>query len=204
MVQDHTYLTWSTYSNPSHVIDSTGQSHCSWEKGLPTQSTTCRLTDLWIRTQFLSRANQWSSEERQTLVDSRLLGLLGPYHRHVIGMFNTCSRGPTHQSLTDTGRGYHLGGASLPQTTPRPSQPAVSTFHLRAPPGLQINHELLYQSFEFKGPMAATWSFDHSAIHRSLHLCLAIANDLSLVIRVARIDRKVVVMQLGINPTPIT
>jgi hypothetical protein len=52
--------------------------------------------------------------------------------------------------------------------------------------------------------MAATWSFDHSAIHRSLHLCLAIANDLSLVIRVARIDRKVVVMQLGINPTPIT
>jgi hypothetical protein len=28
--------------------------------------------------------------------------------------------------------------------------------------------------------MAATWSFDHSAIYRSLHLCLAIANDLSL------------------------
>jgi hypothetical protein len=29
--------------------------------------------------------------------------------------------------------------------------------------------------------MAATWSFDHSAILRSLHLSLAIANDLSLV-----------------------
>jgi hypothetical protein len=29
--------------------------------------------------------------------------------------------------------------------------------------------------------MAATWSFDHSAIYRSLHLRLAIANDLSLV-----------------------
>jgi hypothetical protein len=28
--------------------------------------------------------------------------------------------------------------------------------------------------------MAATWSFDHSAIYRSLHLRLAIANDLSL------------------------
>jgi hypothetical protein len=45
--------------------------------------------------------------------------------------------------------------------------------------------------------MAATWSFDHSAIYRSLHLRLAKANDLSLVIGVTRIDQKVVVMQLG-------
>jgi hypothetical protein len=52
--------------------------------------------------------------------------------------------------------------------------------------------------------MAAAWPFDHLAIYRSLHLCLPIANDLSLVIGVARIDRKVVVMELGINPTPIT
>jgi hypothetical protein len=29
--------------------------------------------------------------------------------------------------------------------------------------------------------MAAMWSFDHSAIYRSLHLRLAIANDLPLV-----------------------
>jgi hypothetical protein len=45
--------------------------------------------------------------------------------------------------------------------------------------------------------MAVTWSFDHSTIYRSLQLCLAIANDLSLVIRVTRIDQKVIVMQLG-------
>jgi hypothetical protein len=36
------------------------RSHCSWEKGLPTQSTACRLTDPWVRTQLLSRASQWS------------------------------------------------------------------------------------------------------------------------------------------------
>jgi hypothetical protein len=30
--------------------------------------------------------------------------------------------------------------------------------------------------------MAAMWSFNHSAIYRSLHLRLAIANDLSLVV----------------------
>jgi hypothetical protein len=43
--------------------------------------------------------------------------------------------------------------------------------------------------------MAVTWFFDHSAIYRSLYLRLAIANDLSLVIGVTRIDKKVVVMQ---------
>jgi hypothetical protein len=44
--------------------------------------------------------------------------------------------------------------------------------------------------------MAATWSFDHSAIYRSLHLRLAITNDLSLVEGVTRMDRKVIIMQL--------
>jgi hypothetical protein len=45
--------------------------------------------------------------------------------------------------------------------------------------------------------MTTTWSFDHSAIYHSLHICLAIANDLSLVIGVTRKDQIVVVMQLG-------
>jgi hypothetical protein len=45
--------------------------------------------------------------------------------------------------------------------------------------------------------MAATWSFNHLAIYRSLHLRLAIANDLSLAMGSIRIDRKVVLMQLG-------
>jgi hypothetical protein len=45
--------------------------------------------------------------------------------------------------------------------------------------------------------MVAMWSFDHSAIYHSLHLRLAITNILSLVIGVTRIDRKVIIMQLG-------
>jgi hypothetical protein len=47
--------------NLSRVIDRVEQGHFSWEKGLPTQSTTRRLTDPWVYTQFLSRANQWSN-----------------------------------------------------------------------------------------------------------------------------------------------
>jgi hypothetical protein len=42
------------------------------------------------------------------------------------------------------------------------------------------------------------------AIYHSLHLHLAIANDLSLAIGSIRIDQKVIVMQLGANSTPIT
>jgi hypothetical protein len=80
---------------------------------------------------------QW--EQSQASIDGRLLGLLASYHQHAIGMFNTCSRGPTHRSLIDTGEGYNLGGAGLPHTTPRPSQPTVSPFHLRAPSSLQFN-----------------------------------------------------------------
>jgi hypothetical protein len=43
-------------------------------------------------------------------VDGRLLGLLDPYHKHAIGMFNTCLWGATYRSLTDTGGGYSIKG----------------------------------------------------------------------------------------------
>jgi hypothetical protein len=82
------------YGNLSWVTDKDGQSHCPREKGLPTQSTACRMTDPRVCTQFLSRANQWSSGDSQTSIDSKLLGLPGPYHQYAIGTFDTCSRVP--------------------------------------------------------------------------------------------------------------
>jgi hypothetical protein len=72
------------------------------KKWLPTQSIARRLTDPWVHTQFLSWANQWSRGVSQAPVGDQLLGLPGPYHWYAIGTFNTCSRGPTHRSLTDT------------------------------------------------------------------------------------------------------
>jgi hypothetical protein len=114
--------------NLSRVINRVGQSHCSREKGLLTQSLACQLTDARVRTQFLSWTNQWTSGESHTSINSRLLGLPGPYHRHAIGTFNTCSQGPTERSLLDTGGGYNLGGANFPCTTFWPSRPAVSPF----------------------------------------------------------------------------
>jgi hypothetical protein len=90
-------------------------------------------------TQLLSQHSHWSSNESQTSVDDKLLGLPDPYHRHAIGTFNTCSWGPTHRLLTDTGGSYNLAGAGLP--TPLPDLPnrRSYTFHLMAPPGLRLS-----------------------------------------------------------------
>jgi hypothetical protein len=52
---------WSPYVATFHeVLTDLDKSHCSREKGLPTQSTARRLTDPWVRTQLLSRTSQWS------------------------------------------------------------------------------------------------------------------------------------------------
>jgi hypothetical protein len=47
--------------------------------------------------------------------------------------------------------------------------------------------------------MAATWSFDHSAIYYNPQLSLAMANVLSLAIASTRLDWKVSLMQLQLH-----
>jgi hypothetical protein len=69
----------------------------------------------------------------------QLLGLPGPYHRHAIGTFNTCSQGPTHRSLTNIGEGYNLGGAGLPRTHSPTIPTSYLPFPLVAPPSLHFN-----------------------------------------------------------------
>jgi hypothetical protein len=127
------------HGNLPRAADRVGRSHCSRENGLPTQSLARRLTGPQVRTQFLSWANQWSSGESQTPINSRLLGLPSPYHWQAIGTFNTCSWGPTEQSLTDTDGGYNLKYAGLPHTHSPTFPTSCLPFPLVAPPGLQFN-----------------------------------------------------------------
>jgi hypothetical protein len=83
-------------------------SHYSREKGIPDnipsasadRSVGPHLISLILSTKEVVGLSQAS-------VNSRVLVLPGPYHRHMISTFNTCSWGPTHQSLTDTGGGYN-------------------------------------------------------------------------------------------------
>jgi hypothetical protein len=131
MAPDHTYFTWFTCSNLS----------CSHQQSwvgalLPRKrasNTIHRFTGLYPISLPIQPIKQWGQNQ---LSVGRLLSLLGLYHRHTIGTFNTCSWGPTHRSLTDTSGGYSLRGVSLPRITPRPFQSRVSTFHLSVSPGL--------------------------------------------------------------------
>jgi hypothetical protein len=101
------------------LIDLDG-SHYSHEKGIPDyipsmpadRSMGAHLVSLLLATKEVVGLSQAS-------VDSRLLGLPGPYLWHAIGLFNTCSRGPTRRSSTDTGGGYN---------------------HVRALPGLRLSN----------------------------------------------------------------
>jgi hypothetical protein len=119
MVQHHTYLTWSTYSNPSWDVDRFGPIpllprkkmlwHNPQHAGWPIHGTV---------PSFSPESTNKAGGVSQAPVGDQLLGLPDPYHRHTIGTFNTCSRGPTHRSLTDTGGGYNFGGVGLPHITP--------------------------------------------------------------------------------------
>jgi hypothetical protein len=78
-------------------------------------------------------------------------------------------------------RGYNLGGAGLPHTHSPTFPTSCLRFPLKAPPDLHFNQvPAINQSLSIKKPTAATWSFDHSTIYRSLYLRLDITNDLSL------------------------
>jgi hypothetical protein len=77
----------------------------------------------------------------QAPVDGPLLGLPGPYHRHVIVTFNICSRVPTPRSLTDTGRGYRIENLRIAIALLPPFPSEGSTDPLMASPGLRLSVE---------------------------------------------------------------
>jgi hypothetical protein len=105
-----------------------------------TTSPARRLTDLRVSIQFLSPHRQWSSMLKPSLCRWLATKFTGPIYQYVIGTFNNCSWGPINRSLIDTCGGYNLEGVSFSHTTRWPSQLAVSTFYLRVPLGLQLNH----------------------------------------------------------------
>jgi hypothetical protein len=160
------------------VINRFEQIHCPREQALLTQSTTPGWLIRESVPNFSPTTANEAMEKSQASVDNRLLGLLGLYQRHAIGTFNTCSRGPTHRSLIDTSRSYSLRGADLLRTTFRPSQPAVSTFHLRAPPGLRLIIQQLSTDLKRDQALNLTSESLHSTSTVTYHLSIAWANDI--------------------------
>jgi hypothetical protein len=66
-------------------------------------------------------------------VVTQLHQLTGPITPACNRYVKSCSRGPTHQSLTDIGGGYSLEGAGFPHTTPRPFKPMIHPFPPKGP-----------------------------------------------------------------------
>jgi hypothetical protein len=101
-------------------------------------------------------------------------------------VLNRHSRGLPHRNLRIATSLYSPFSSECSTGLPNWSCPVSILF--------DINHML--QGSSLKGHMPATWSFDHSSIYHNLHICLAIANDLSLAIGSTRVYWKVSLMQL--------
>jgi hypothetical protein len=142
MVHDHTYLMWSTYSNLlySHQLIWTDPLHPR-RKAPDTIHNTTAIRSTGPYPASLPQQPK-SSGEKSTPVDNWLLVLSGPYHRHTIDTFNTCSRGPIERSLIDTGECYNVGGAGLPHTHSPTFPTSCPHFPLMTPSGLHFNHIL--------------------------------------------------------------
>jgi hypothetical protein len=105
---------------------------------------------------------RWS----QIVVDEQATKLTGPISLTWDQYVQYLLAGPTHRSLTDTGRGYSLGGAGFPQITLRPSWPTVSTFHLRAPPDLRLSIKSLPKDLKREQTLNLVSGILHSASTR--------------------------------------
>jgi hypothetical protein len=135
-------------------------------------------------------------------VATQLHQLTGPVYQHSIDKFNACSRGSTHRSLTDTGRGNNLGGASFPHHTPR-------SMILHFPPKgaarsqvIQAQHKSLAIKITTPSHRVASMPLD---LYRTLQLCLAITNGLQLLKGVVKDNSgRITKMQLQFHTTPIT
>jgi hypothetical protein len=140
--------TWSTYHiHPTLdpriatfcvIVNRVGQILCSQETSA--SDATPGSAEYFVGlAPFLSSTSQWSRRGNANHpLRTRYIGLLGPQFQHVISTFNTCSWELTHRSLTNTGGGYNLGGVGFSHHSPRPSQPTVLGFPLRAPPSLKL------------------------------------------------------------------
>jgi hypothetical protein len=160
MALDHTHLVWSACSNLSWVINSVGQILLLPRKSAPISTSQPGWVAHGTRFSFSPNTAIEVVGLSQASVDSRLLGLLCLYHQHVIGTFNTYSRGPTHRSLIDIGRGYNLGGAGLPHHIPRPFQLAVLHFPPKDRPPVRsqvIHPTIINWTRERTNPKSHEW-----------------------------------------------
>jgi hypothetical protein len=118
-------------------------SHCSWEKGLLTQSIARRLTDPWVHTQFLYQVHQWSSRPKPNFCWWQATRLTGPISPACDWHVQYLLAGANPSVLNQHRRGLQPCRCRLVNTTPWPSQPTVLHFPPNGPARSQVIHQLI-------------------------------------------------------------
>jgi hypothetical protein len=118
------------------------QIHCSREEGLPAQPS-AQLSNPRVRTQLLSRTNNWSSGKKPSSYWHLTTRLTGPINTSMWLVRSILAHGANPSVLNWLRRGLPPWRCRFSHITLRSSQPVVFTFHLRTLPGLQFNQVLL-------------------------------------------------------------
>jgi hypothetical protein len=121
------------------IVNRFEQIHCTREKGLLTQSTTRRLTDPWVRTQFLFHNSPWSSGEKSSFCWHRTTRLTRPISSACNRYVQYLLAGANSSVLNQHRQGLPHWRCQF-TTYYSPTFPtSYLYFSLRAPPGLQFN-----------------------------------------------------------------
>ncbi len=130
------------------------------------------------RLSFSPKHNHWNSALKSNICWwTCYIGLLGPYHQHTIGIFNTCLRVLTHQSLTDIGGGYHIENLEIATALSPPFPSECSTDPPNGPAWSQIIHNNYQMNWRGKQALNLTSGSLHSTSTVTYHLHIAWAND---------------------------
>jgi hypothetical protein len=167
-------------SNLSWIIDRVEHAHCSREEGLSTQFTARRWPIHGSVPTFSPEPANEAVGVKPSIYQrpaNRFTGLISPVCDRYVHYLLAGAK----WTVLNWHRWWVQPWRCRLATYPLPDLPnQLSPLSPSGPAGLQFNQVL--QSVDFKEPMAVMWSFDNSAIYHTLHLRLAIANDLSLVV----------------------
>jgi hypothetical protein len=135
-----------------------------------------QLSDPWDTSQFLYQHNHWSSRLKPSICSRQATRLTG-------SISSTCDRyvqylltGANPLVLNWHRRELQPWRCHLPHHTSRPSQPTVSTFHVRAPPGLRLSIQSLPTKLKREQILNLMSGSLHSTSTVNYHLSIACAN----------------------------